>query len=192
MTAHTMKRFAIALLTGMIAFWGNSSLAQENENSTAMSSIYSIEINALDGSALDLSAYKGKKLLIVNVASKCGYTPQYVELQELHEQYGDQVTVLGVPCNQFMNQEPGTAEEIATFCERNYGVTFQLTEKVDVQGEQQHALYAWLTNKSQNGVQDSSVAWNFQKYLISENGELIAVFEPGMDPMSDEITSKLN
>jgi len=138
---------------------------------------------------LDLNDYKGKKLLIVNVASKCGYTPQYKDLQELHEKYGEKVTILGVPCNQFLNQEPGTAEEIATFCEKNYGVSFQLTEKVDVKGKDQHPLYEWLTNKSKNGSQDSTVKWNFQKYVISENGELEAVFGSKVNPMSEEITN---
>ncbi|NVK64958.1 MAG: glutathione peroxidase [Flavobacteriales bacterium] len=152
-------------------------------------SVYDIKINSLEGEALDLNDYKGKKLLIVNVASKCGYTPQYKDLQQLHEKYGDKVTILGVPCNQFMNQEPGTAEEIATFCERNYGVTFQLTEKVDVKGKDQHPLYEWLTDKSKNGLEDSTVKWNFQKYIISENGELEAVFGSKVNPMSEEITT---
>jgi glutathione peroxidase len=125
--------------------------------------------------------------MIVNVASKCGFTPQYKDLQELHELYGEKLMIIGVPCNQFMGQEPGDAEEIATFCERNYGVTFQMTEKVDVKGKDQHPMYTWLTQKSENGSQDSEVKWNFQKYIISENGELLGVFGSKVNPMSEEI-----
>lgn len=178
-----MKSFTRIFLVLLVGLFATPSHAQTE------TSIYDIEINSLDGNALNLNDYKGKKLLIVNVASKCGYTPQYKDLQELHEKYGEKVTILGVPCNQFLNQEPGTAEEIATFCEKNYGVSFQLTEKVDVKGKDQHPLYEWLTNKSKNGSQDSSVKWNFQKYVISENGELEAVFGSKVNPMSEEITT---
>lgn len=172
---------------GIFSLFSFKSNAQIVEVKPPSSSIYDIQINSLEGDSLDLSAYKGKKLLIVNVASKCGFTPQYKDLQELHELYGEDMAIIGVPCNQFLGQEPGDAEKIATFCERNYGVTFQMTEKVDVKGKKQHPLYTWLTDKSENGSQDSSVKWNFQKYVVSENGELLAIFGSKVNPMSEEI-----
>lgn len=177
------------ILFGLLGLFTMNKVPKINETKDPVKSIYDIKINTLDGKALDLSAYKGKKLMIVNVASKCGLTPQYEELQKLHEQYGDKVTLIGVPCNQFLNQEPGTSEEIASFCSANYGVTFQLTEKVDVKGKNQHPLYQWLTQKSFNGVEDSEVKWNFQKYLIDEEGRLEAVFSPRTTPLDEEITS---
>ena len=129
--------------------------------------------------------------MFVNVASKCGYTPQYSKLQKLHDMYKDQLVIIGVPCNQFMGQEPGTNEEIASFCQKNYGVSFLMTEKVDVKGSSQHPLYQWLTSKDLNGNSDSKVKWNFQKYLVSETGELIDVFSPGVDPLDEQIISKI-
>jgi len=179
------------LLFGLLGLFSMNKVPKIQKTQDPVSSIYEIKINALDGTPLDLSQYKGKKLMIVNVASKCGLTPQYEELQQLHEQYGDKVTLLGVPCNQFLNQEPGSSEEIATFCSKNYGVTFQLAEKVDVKGKDQHPLYQWLTQKSMNGVEDSEVKWNFQKYLIDEEGRLEAVFSPRTTPLDDEIISHL-
>lgn len=177
------------VLFGLLGLFTMSKASKIKEGGEPASSIYSIEINALDGTALDLSQYKGKKLMIVNVASKCGLTPQYEELQKLHEEYGEKVTIIGVPCNQFLNQEPGSSEEIAEFCSKNYGVSFQLTEKVDVKGKDQHPLYQWLTQKSINGSKDSDVTWNFQKFLIDEEGKLEAVFSPRTTPLDKEITS---
>lgn len=182
-----MNKFIILSIMGLfslLSFKSNSQIAEVKPPATP---IYDIEINALEGDSLDLSAFKGKKILIVNVASKCGYTPQYKDLQALHEKYGDKLVIIGVPCNQFLGQEPGGADEIATFCERNYGVTFQITEKVNVKGSNQHPLYSWLTDKTKNGSQDSKVKWNFQKYIISEKGELEAVFGSKVNPMSEEI-----
>jgi glutathione peroxidase len=156
------------------------------------SKLYNIKINALEGDNFDLAQFKGKKILFVNVASKCGYTPQYAGLQELHNKYKSKLTVIGVPCNQFMNQEPGGAEEIKSFCEKNYGVKFPITEKIQVKGGEQHPLYSWLTKKSENGKMDSKVKWNFCKYLVDENGELVAFFESKVKPLSEEITKHLN
>ena len=136
-------------------------------------SIYHIKINSLQEEPIELTQFKGKYILFVNVASKCGFTSQYTDLQKLHETYKDRLVVIGVPCNQFGSQEPGTFKEIETFCEANYGVTFLMTEKIDVKGANQHPLYQWLTKQSKNGKTDSSVKWNFQKYLIGKNGELI-------------------
>lgn len=152
------------------------------------SSIYNIPINSISGEAIHLEDFKGKKLLIVNTASECGFTGQYEGLEKLSKMYKDKLVVIGVPCNQFGGQEPGTLTEIKSFCEVNYGVTFLLTEKVDVKGENQHPLYAWLTNKEQNGVKSSSVKWNFQKYLIDENGAYLDYFYSMTKPTSSKIT----
>ena len=156
--------------------------------SIAPTSIYDITINGLNEKPLRLSEFKGKHILFVNVASKCGFTPQYKGLQELSDLYKEQLVVIGVPCNQFGGQEPGTLVEIQSFCEVNYGVTFLLTEKVDVKGDNQHPLYAWLTTKEINGAKSSSVKWNFQKYLINEKGEFIDYFYSMTKPMSSKIT----
>jgi glutathione peroxidase len=163
-----------------------------NSFSHLSSSIYNLKINGLNGELIDLNHAKGKKLLIVNTASKCGFTSQYAELQNLHEDYSESLVVLGVPCNQFGKQEPGNAAEINDFCELNYGVSFTLTEKVDVKGAKQHPLYAWLTQKKLNGVKNSSVKWNFQKYLIDEEGKLIDFYYSITNPMSSKIIGKLN
>lgn len=155
-------------------------------------SIYDISIVSIDNKTISLEKYKGKKILFVNVASKCGYTPQYAELQKLSETYNDELVIIGLPCNQFMSQEPGTSEEIAEFCKKNYGVTFLITEKIKVKGEGQHPLYKWLTSKELNGNKDSKVKWNFQKYLVNESGELLDVFASGVKPMDVKITNHLN
>ena len=157
--------------------------------SKSQASIYDVNIRSIYGDDIDLSQYKGKKILFVNVASNCGFTGQYKELEELHQQYKDKLVVIGVPCNQFGGQEPGDNEEIVQFCKQNYGVSFLLTEKVDVKGENQHPLYTWICNKKVNGKSSSSVKWNFQKYLIDENGEFITFFYSKTKPMSDKITS---
>lgn len=154
-------------------------------------SIYDISLTSLNGEKIDLSAFKGKKILIVNTASECGFTKQYADLQKLHEKYHDKLVIIGVPCNQFGGQEPGNAQEIKTFCQVNYGVTFLMTEKVDVKGENQHPLYQWLTKKELNGVKSSSVKWNFQKYLIDEQGNLLDYYFSITNPMSPKITKQL-
>lgn len=154
-------------------------------------SIYEISINSINGNKITLSDYRGKKMLIVNVASECGFTNQYKGLQELHELYKNKLVVIGVPCNQFGGQEPGNAEQIQSFCKKNYGVEFLITEKVDVKGDKQHPLYAWLTNKSLNGKKNSSVKWNFQKYLIDEDGNLIDYYLSITKPLSKKITNQI-
>ena len=128
---------------------------------------YNIEINSLQNSPILLSNFKGKYILFVNVASKCGFTPQYKELEEMHKKHSDNLVIIGVPCNQFGKQEPGNNEEIEEFCKVNYGVSFLITEKIDVKGTNQHPLYTWLTSRELNNKKSSSVKWNFQKYLIS-------------------------
>ncbi len=163
----------------------------KTEKIETMKSLYNIEINSISGDKINLSDYKGKKILFVNVASECGFTPQYEGLQELYELYKDKLMIIGLPSNQFGGQEPGTAEQIQSFCKINYGVTFLITEKVDVKGENQHPLYAWLTKKENNGVKSSSVKWNFQKYLVDENGGLIDYYFSLTKPMSKKITKHL-
>ncbi len=155
------------------------------------SSIYDIPLKSLQGKTIDLSEFKTKKILFVNVASKCGFTPQYKELQTLSDYYKDKLQVIGLPCNQFGKQEPGSASEIESFCEANYGVSFLMSEKIDVKGSNQHPLYQWLTKKAINGKKSSSVKWNFQKYLIDENGSLIDVFYSITKPTSSKITKYL-
>ncbi|MEJ6735730.1 MAG: glutathione peroxidase [Flavobacteriales bacterium] len=159
--------------------------------SAQTSSIYDIQINSLMGNKIDLKKYKGKHILIVNVASKCGYTSQYKELQELHEKYKNKLVVIGVPCNQFGSQEPGNAKEIESFCQKNYGVEFLITEKVEVKGNNQHPLYKWLMSKELNKVNSSIVKWNFQKYMIDTEGKYIDVFYSATKPNSTKITKFL-
>lgn len=156
-----------------------------------MTSIYDIKINSLQGKPINLKDFEGKHILFVNVASKCGFTPQYKGLEELHQNYKDKLVVIGIPCNQFGSQEPGSSEEIQEFCEVNYGVSFLITEKIDVKGQNQHPLYSWLTNKDFNSKKSSSVKWNFQKYLVDNNGKLIDYYFSITKPTSSKITKHL-
>lgn len=153
-------------------------------------SIYDIKINSLEGKSIDLSKFIGNFILFVNVASECGFTIQYKDLQKLSDTYKN-LTVIGVPCNQFGGQESGDSSQIKTFCERNYGVNFLLTEKIDVKGSKQHPLYQWLTNKELNGKTNSTVRWNFQKYLINKEGNLIDYFYSITKPFSSKIIKHL-
>lgn len=155
--------------------------------------IYSFKVEDIDGKTFDFASLKGKKIMVVNTASKCGLTPQYKDLQALYEKYGSaNFVIVGFPANDFMKQEPGTNEEIGAFCQKNYGVTFPMMSKITVKGKEMHPLYQFLTQKSQNGLEDSEVEWNFQKYLLNEQGELEKVISPRTNPMDDEITSWLN
>jgi glutathione peroxidase len=156
-------------------------------------SIYDeLRIDALDGSHLDPAQFQGKATLIVNVASKCGLTPQYSGLEQLQERYAASgFNVLGVPCNQFGGQEPGTAEQIATFCSATYGVTFPMTEKVDVNGPDRHPLYARLTTVTDAAGEAGDISWNFEKFLISPAGEVVARFRPRTEPLSSEVVAAI-
>ena len=155
-------------------------------------SIYEVKINSISGELIDFTEFKGKFILIVNVASECGFTKQYAELEELHQLYKDKLVVIGVPCNQFGEQEPGSSEDIIKFCQENFGVTFLLTEKIKVKGEDQHPLYKWLCTKEINGKSNSTVKWNFQKYLVDDKGEFINYFFSTTNPLSEKIICYFN
>lgn len=179
-----MKLFSLTFAL-LAIYFGLATLTTSTDGPAK--SFYSFKINSIEGKAIDFSKYKGKKVLLVNVASKCGHTPQYTELQELHAKYGDKVVILGFPANNFKEQEPGSNDEIAEFCKKNYGVKFQLFEKISVVGGDQHPLYQWLSKKELNGWNDQAPKWNFTKYLINEKGELVKVFESKVKPTSQEV-----
>ena len=155
-------------------------------------SLFDAAIANLDGTAADLHAFDDSAVLVVNVASKCGLTPQYEGLERLQKRYADRgFTVLGVPCNQFMGQEPGTPEEIATFCSSTYGVTFPLTEKIDVNGDDRHALYAELTGFADAAGDSGDIQWNFEKFLVAPGGAIVGRFRPTVDPEADELIAAI-
>jgi glutathione peroxidase len=156
----------------------------------AQTTLYDFSVNDIEGNQFDMSQLKGQKVMIVNTASKCGLTPQYEGLESLYEHYKDQgFTIVGFPANNFASQEPGTDEEIQDFCQKNYGVTFPMMSKISVKGKDMHPLYKWLTSKDLNGIQNSSVKWNFQKYLIDESGNLVKVIQPATKPNDPSIVS---
>ena len=154
-------------------------------------SIYDSKINTIDGVSIDFNDFKGKYILFVNVASKCGFTKQYAQLEELYQAYKNDLVVIGLPCNQFGGQEPGDAQEIKSFCTENFGVSFIITEKINTKGSELHPIYAWLTDKKLNGKINSTVKWNFQKYLLNKDGKLIDYFNSTTSPMSSKITKQL-
>lgn len=155
-------------------------------------SFYDFKVKTLEGNDFDLSSLKGKKVMVVNTASKCGNTPQYKDLEEVYETYRDVLVIIGFPANNFLNQEPGSAAEIRKFCTDNYGVTFPMMQKISVKGDDMAELYRWLTSKKENGVMDSEVKWNFQKYLIDEKGKLVDVVDPKEKPNSERVLAWLN
>jgi glutathione peroxidase len=154
-------------------------------------SIYDFKMESIDGKKIDFAKYKGKKILIVNTASKCGYTPQYEALEKLYKKYEGKMVIIGFPANNFGAQEPGSNSDIQAFCTKNYGVTFPMAAKISVKGENVDALYLWLTHKKYNGKMDSEVKWNFQKYLISEKGELIDMYTSDVKPDDQRIISAI-
>lgn len=162
-----------------------------SKKSKAISSFYDLKATSIDGEEISFKKYKGKKVLIVNTASSCGYTYQYEGLQKLNDIYGKDVEILGFPANDFLFQERGSDAEIADFCEKNYGVTFQMFSKITTKGRNQSPVYTWLTNKDLNGWNEKKPTWNFCKYLIDENGNLVEFFDKSVKPMSKEITELL-
>ena len=169
----------------------NVSEKDMNTTTDTNRTIHQFKVASLDGGMIDFASFKGKKILVVNTASECGYTPQYKDLEELYEKYKDKFVIVGFPTNDFGGQEPGSNEEIKSFCQKNYGVTFPMAAKISVKGEETAAVYKWLTNKEQNGVLDATIKWNFNKFLLDENGHMIAYFGSKVKPMSEEILSKL-
>ena len=165
-------------------------MAASTNNITAKF-IYDFKVEGLSGGTIDFSAYKGKKILIVNTASKCGYTPQYEGLEKLYETYKDKLVIVGFPANNLGGQEPSTNTEIQEFCKKNYGVSFPMAAKISVKGDDMAPIYKWLCNKSENGVLDAEIGWNFGKFLLDEKGHLLNYFPSKVKPLSDEITSKL-
>lgn len=156
-------------------------------------SFYDFQVTDINGKTFDMASLKGRKVLVVNTASKCGFTPQYADLQRLYEEYSDRgLVIIGFPANNFLREEPGDNQEIKTFCQVNYGVTFPMMSKISVRGKDMHPLYRWLTRKELNGVMNSRVSWNFQKYLIDENGRIAGVVKPRVNPYSDKIINWLN
>lgn len=160
---------------------------QNLEEMLMAKTFYEFKMKDIDGNEVDFNQYKGKKVLVVNVASNCGYTPQYADLQALNENYGDQLVILGFPANNFGGQEPGTTEDIKKFCSENYGVTFQMFDKISVKGVDKHPLYRWLSDKDLNGWNDKEPTWNFCKYFIDEKGDLKKFFPSSVKPMDEEI-----
>ncbi|MBS1688104.1 MAG: glutathione peroxidase [Bacteroidetes bacterium] len=154
-------------------------------------SIYDFKVSGLTGGTIDFSKYKGKKILIVNTASKCGNTPQYKQLEALSKKYQGKLVIVGFPANNFGRQEPGSNGEIAEFCKKNYGVTFPMAAKISVKGDDMAPIYVWLTNEQYNGYKNSEVTWNFQKYLLDEHGKLVAVFDPSLKPDAPEVIAAI-
>ena len=159
-------------------------------NSSEKENIYQFKVKDIHGDTFDFAQLKGKKIMIVNTASKCGLTPQYEKLEALYEKYkGKNFLIVGFPANDFMSQEPGSNEEIESFCKMNYGVSFPMMSKISVKGKDMHPIYHFLTEKAKNGLEDNKVEWNFQKYLIDENGHLAKVISPRIQPDDESITS---
>lgn len=186
-----MKKILI-MVTASFLFWSCQGQNKQAKTNTTMpkQTIYQFKVEDLSGKTFDFASLKGKKIMIVNTASKCGLTPQYKELETLYKEYSSKgFVIVGFPANNFAGQEPGTSQEIATFCQQNYGVTFPMMGKVSVKGADMCAVYQFLTQVSKNGVEDSEVGWNFQKYLINEKGELDKVISPRTSPMDSEIVN---
>ncbi len=174
------------IIMGLITFLAeNLSFAQSKKEVT--SSIYDFKILSLEGKEIDFSQFRGKNLLIVNTASKCKFTPQYAELEKLYEQYGDKVTILGFPANNFLWQEPASNHEIGEFCQRNYGVKFLMFEKISVKGKDKHPLYKWLEAKTGHAP-----SWNFCKYLVDKEGEVVTFYSSTMSPLDKEIVDRIS
>jgi glutathione peroxidase len=179
------KRIILAvILMGVLAWLADKFFS--SPAGTVSGSIYDFSVKGLDGATVDFDQYRGKNLLIVNTASKCGYTPQYETLQQLHEKYGDRITVLGFPANNFLCQEPGSNSEIAEFCQKNYGVGFQIFEKISVRGSDQHPLYQWLAAKA-----GKRPTWNFCKYFVNSRGEVTGFYGPKVSPLDQSILKQI-
>lgn len=190
-----MNLFHLLLIPSLLACTGADmarvgpvKVSTSNTQSTPAMSFHDLSATDINGKPVSLSEFKGKKVLVVNTASECGYTKQYAQLQELYAMYQDKgLVIIGFPCNDFGGQEPGSEAEIATFCQKNYGVTFPMMSKISVKGDDVSPVYQWLTSKEQNGVLDAKVKWNFHKFLIDEEGRLVAEYGSGTTPLDDKI-----
>lgn len=190
----------MSILYALLSFFGCKQVKSkpENINMSDKSTFYQFlesnpnaKVRSIDGTEYDYSGLKGKKVLIVNTASECGYTPQYEDLEKLYQSYKDKLIILGFPANNFGGQEPGTNEEIKEFCKTKYSVTFPMFEKISVAGDDMAPIYKWLTSKDLNGWNDQQPKWNFNKYLLDEEGNLVKYYSSAVKPMSDEIVSRL-
>lgn len=189
-----MKYFLFAALLLFVSYAAISKTKEKNmkDAKPAAKTIYDFKIPSLDGGVIDFSKFKGKKILIVNTASKCGFTPQYKGLEKLYEDHKNNLVIVGFPSDNFGGQEFEDNKDIKSFCEKNYGVTFPLTTRVDVKGDNTTPVFKYLCNKSENGVLDATISWNFNKFLIDENGKLLAHFDSKVTPESDEILSMIS
>jgi len=191
MSNYIIPLFLLIFITSLYSFFWRDS--EQKDVSDFSQSIYDYSAQSIDGDPISISQYKGKKILIVNVASRCGYTPQYEELQMLSEQYGDEIEILGFPANDFLWQEPATNDKIKQFCSTKYNVSFPMFGKISVKkSKDQHPIYTWLSNKNLNGWNDQAPSWNFYKYLIDENGKLIEYYSAKINPLNDAILKHLN
>lgn len=191
MKTSALNIFILISIVAIAAFSISAAIKRPSKVVGTTGSIYDFKLKTLDGDEITLAKFKGKKMLIVNVASECGYTPQYKNLEELNKQYGSKVAVIGFPANNFGGQEPGSNAQIKEFCSKNYGVSFQMMDKISVKGNDMAPLYRWLSSKDANGVCDQAPNWNFCKYLVDEKGNIIKFFPSKVDPLSSEITSLL-
>ncbi len=186
-----MKKILLPFLLFIACTSATTKTKQMETSTSTATSVHEFKVSSIDGGTIDFSAFKGKKIMIVNTASQCGYTPQYEGLEKLYEQYKDKLVIVGFPANNFGEQEPGSNTEIEQFCKKNFGVTFPLAAKVDVVGDNTHPLFKWLTNKELNGVLDAEVKWNFNKFLLDEDGKLLAYFPSKVTPESEEVLNYL-
>ena len=193
-TRQNMLKSFYPVLTSVTRFFGvNSKVVLPNTATAPITSVYTIPFELINGDTTDLSVYRGKKIVVVNTASDCGYTGQYEELQKLYEQRKDDIVIVGFPANDFKQQEKGSNEEIASFCKKNYGVEFPLAMKTTVvKSADQHPIFKWLSDQKQNGWNEQAPSWNFSKYVIDEQGKLIGYFDPGVSPLGNDFTKALN
>ena len=183
--------FILIFLTGIGGFMFSKNSINASSKSSSKKSFYDIGLNDINGNPIDLRSFEGKKIMLVNVASRCGYTSQYSDLQNLYSTKSDKIEIIGIPCNDFGRQEPGTPEEIKNFCSTNYGVTFTITEKSKIKSYPTSEIYKWLSNPELNGWNSTLPSWNFCKYIIDEKGNLIKFFKSGVNPNSSDILSLL-
>ncbi|MBV8327550.1 glutathione peroxidase [Chryseobacterium sp.] len=190
-----MKKIFLLLLSFMAFLQSctnqKSEISQSKTKELMGKTIYDFKVEGIDGKEINFADFKGKKILIVNTASECGFTPQYADLEKVYEQYKDKLVIVGFPANNFGGQEPGTNTEIGAFCQKNYGVTFPLAAKVSVKGDDTAPIFKYLTEKELNGVKNTTILWNFTKFLIDENGKLIDTFVSTTKPTSESITKYL-